>query len=411
MEDLYKEINNRFGTSFSCNDDIVFDIFLSDNKIDISFLDTLVSHYSQMEKNRETLMISFFASKYEYLPDYFIEKYKSFLDWKYLSLYQKLSEDFIEKYSDLVDWEYISSCQKLSEEFILKHKSNISWKAICTSQQLSEKFIEDNIDNIVFHSITKYQVLSEEFIEKYKHIICWEDVSAYQKLSEEFIEKNKHYVDWLKISKFQKLSEDFIEKYSDFVDWDSISIYQKLSNEFIERNIKNVNLLNIQTYQKLSDDFIERNLFRLNPIYLLTYQKLSDDFIDKHKNEFRKYSIGGIWNNKSTEFKKQVVVSTGKYDCYDDYFIAYKSIRPDRYSLFNFQYKYEKGGVYESNCDCTYSDDSFGLNVGTNEFAESYGYTNMPGNFIVRCKVRYEDVGRVIKNGRKIRCFKIEILD
>lgn len=411
MEDLYKEINNRFGTSFSCNDDIVFDEFLYDDKMDIHFLDVLVSHYSKMKRNKESLMVSFLASRYEYLPDYFIEKYKDFLDWNYLSLYQRLSEEMIEKYSDLVNWEYISSCQKMSEEFILKNKSNVSWDSISSNQQLSMKFIEENIDNISFNSIAKYQVLSEEFIEKYKYCIFWDYVSIYQKLSEEFIERNKDYVIWVNISKYQKLSEEFIEKHCYDVDWDLISSFQKLSNEFIERNIHNVNLLNIQTYQTLSEDFMERNFDRLNPIYLLYYQKLSDGFIDRHNDEFSKYSVGGIWKNKSTEFKKKAVIDTGKYECYDDYFIAYKSIRPDRYSLYNFQYKYEKGGVYESSCDCTYCDDSFGLNVGTNEFAESYGYTNMPGNFIVRCKVRYEDVGRVIKNGRKIRCFKIEIMD
>jgi hypothetical protein len=26
------------------------------------------------------------------------------------------------------------------------------------------------------------------------------------------------------------------------------------------------------------------------------------------------------------------------YECYDDYFIAYKAIRSDNYSLYNFQY-------------------------------------------------------------------------
>ena len=77
----------------------------------------------------------------------------------------------------------------------------------------------------------------------------------------------------------------------------------------------------------------------------------------------------------------------------------------------NFQYKYEKGGVYESWCDCSGDEDSFGLNVGTESFANEYGLI-LPMNYIiVRCKIKYEDIGRIVHGGDKIRCFKIEILD
>ena len=36
---------------------------------------------------------------------------------------------------------------------------------------------------------------------------------------------------------------------------------------------------------------------------------------------------------------------------------------------------------------------------------------NIGDELIVKVKIRYEDVGRVVHNGGKIRCFKMEILD
>ena len=71
-----------------------------------------------------------------------------------------------------------------------------------------------------------------------------------------------------------------------------------------------------------------------------------------------------------------------------------------------FKYQYLPGNVYESHCDCTENENSFGLSVWTEEKAE-YNDTGI----IVKCKVKYEDVGRLVHNNGKIRCFKIEILD
>ena len=119
-----------------------------------------------------------------------------------------------------------------------------------------------------------------------------------------------------------------------------------------------------------------------------------------------KYLIAKNWLYKSTEFKKQAVIKTGLYDCHDDYFIAYKGIRSDRYSKFNFQYKYEKGSIYETWCSCSAEENSFGFSAWTKEEASKYC-----NQLVVRIKIRYEDVGRVVHNGGKIRCFKLEVLD
>ncbi len=191
----------------------------------------------------------------------------------------------------------------------------------------------------------------------------------------------------MEISKHQNISEKFIETNFSLIDWDFISMYQKLS-----------------------EDFMNANFGKLNHLCISIYQKLSKTFIEKHKYNLRLKSINDNWIYKPTEEKKQAVIDTGKYECHDDYFIAYKAIRPDRYSLYNFQYKYEKGGVYESWCDCSSDENSFGLNVGTKLHAEYYG-SPFHNYIIVRCKIKYEDIGRIVHGGDKIRCFKIEILD
>jgi hypothetical protein len=192
--------------------------------------------------------------------------------------------------------------------------------------------------------------------------------------------KSLDNVDWYNISKYQKLSEDFIREFQDEVDWDNISSYQKLSEDFIREFQNKVDWYWISLNQKLSEDFIKE--FNLN--------------IDEDN-----------WLYKTTEFKKEQVIKCGLYDCHDDYFIAYKAIRSDRYSHYNFQYQYLKNGIYECHCDCTANENSFGLSVWTEDGAREYDDTGL----IVKVKVRYEDVGRLVHNSNKVRCSKIEILD
>ena len=135
-------------------------------------------------------------------------------------------------------------------------------------------------------------------------------------------------------------------------------------------------------------------------------QKLSDKFIEKHKLNINKENL---WQYQDTDFKKQKLVETEKYECYEDYFIAYKAIRNDRYSLYNFQYQYLPGETYESHCDCTSDENSFGLNVGTYNFAKDY--LSSRKGYIVKCKVYYKDIGRIVYDGEKVRCFKITVLE
>ena len=99
-------------------------------------------------------------------------------------------------------------------------------------------------------------------------------------------------------------------------------------------------------------------------------------------------------------------MDTGLYECYDDYFIAYKGIRSDRYSKFNFQYQYLKDETYECFADYSENENSFGLSAWTKKKAEKYC-----NELVVRVKIYYKDVAKVVHNGGKIRCSKLTVLD
>ena len=289
-----------------------------------------------------------------------------------------------------------------TEAFIEKHIDEVDWLAISCFQKLSEQFIEKYADKVFWRRISQYQKLSESCIERYADKVDWEWISHYQKLSESFIERHAVEVAWDYISCYQKLSEDFIEKYAGKVDWYCISCDQKLSEPFIERHADKVHWFRIYLYQKLSEAFIEKHADEVNWCYINAFQKLSEEFRKKHNIKTPRNN----WLYKPTSFKKKAVQNTGLYDCHEDYFIAYKGIRSDRYSKLNFQYKYEKGGVYESTADFTAEENSFGLSAWTEEKAKAYC-----NELVVRVKIYYKDVARVVHRGGKIRATKIEVLN
>ena len=298
----------------------------------------------------------------EYINTTCNTNYKSMdeVDWSHISQYQKLSEDFIREFKDDVDWLDISKYQKLSEDFIREFQDYVFWWCISCHQELSEDIMREFSDKVDWWSISKYQKLSEKTMREFSDKLNWAEISYNQKLSEDFIREFKNKLDWYNISSYQKLSEDFIREFADYVDWEEIS----------------------------------------------SYQKLSKDFIRKFKHKLHIKLIKDNWIYKDKKFLKQQVINTGLYECYDDYFIAYKGIRRDRYSRYNFQYQYLPGETYEAWCDCTSIENSFGLSVWTEEEARDYC-----NELVVKVKVNYEDVGRVIHNGGKIRCKKITILN
>ena len=176
----------------------------------------------------------------------------------------------------------------------------------------------------------------------------WVKLSTHTGLTEEFIREFADMFDWEYISKCQHLSEDFIREFKDYVDWDYIS-----------------------SYQHLSEDFIREFKDRVWWFWISECQRLSEEFIDEFKDLLNVNVIADSWHYKSTEEKKKAVMEMGLYECHEDYFIAYKGIRSDRYSNFNFHYQYLKGHTYETWCDCTANEDSFGFSAWTENLARA----------------------------------------
>jgi hypothetical protein len=275
-----------------------------------------------------------------------------------ISLIKKLELNCsVKKLKDKVDWEWISIHQKLSEGFIREFKNKVNW-----------------------WDISKFQKHSENFIREFKDKVYWGRISAYQKLSENFIREFKYKVDWGWISKYQKLSEGFIREFEDKVNWSNISMYQKLSEGFI-REFKN----------------------KVDWEWISAHQKLSISCI----REFKLKIAPDNWLYKDKEFKLEKIKETGLYEFLDaDHILAYKGIRSDRYSNFNFQYRYLKGGTYECHCDCTDDENSFGLSAWTEEKAKEHC-----GELVIKVKINVADIGRIVHNGGKLRCFKFTVLD
>ena len=254
--------------------------------------------------------------------------------------------------------------------------------------------------------LSTHEGLTEEFIREFADMFDWEYISKCQHLSGDFIWEFKDYVDWDYISSYQHLSEAFIREFADRVNWTYISMYQYLSEDFIREFKENVKWGWISHYQHLSEDFIREFKNRVWWFWISECQCLSEEFIREFKDWLSMDGIADSWHHKSTEEKKRAVMNTGLYECHEDYFIAYKGIRADRYSKFNFRYQYLKGHTYKTWCDCSDEENSYGFSAWTEEEAREYC-----DELVVRVKVRYEDVGRVVHNGGKIRCFKMEILD
>lgn len=308
------------------------------------------------------------------------------------------------QYDDCETWEDLSYLNSpLPEEFIEKYSEEVDWKGISIYQHLSESFIEKHADDVNWYDISSYQWLSESFIDKYSDKIKWEFAVIHQKLSEKLIEKYLGYINWYKASTYQQLSEKFIDKYSDIVDWVQISSWQKLTEDFIESHADKVNWICVSIYQQLSENFIRKHKNELALDDIARHQVISLNFA-------KELGIADIFlkhNNclKPVSYWKEAVENTELYECHEDYFIAYKGLRFNRYGRKIFLYQYLPGKPCE--CFSDYSDDkhSFGLSAGIKETAENYC-----DKLVVRVKVYYEDVTAVNDNG-EIRCKKMTALE
>ena len=263
----------------------------------------------------------------------------------------------------------------------------------------------ENLSQIDWYYISIHQKLSEDFIREFKDEVDWDFISKYQKLSEEFIERNKDLVDWYYISLYQNLSKEFIERNKDLVNWNLISMSQKLSEEFIQRNKDLVDWDCISRYQKLSEEFIERNKDLVYWDWISTCQKLNEEFIKKHNLKISENN----WNYKSKEYKLNYIKENTSYEVIDgEYIIAYKSVRSDNYSAFNFQYKYEIGETYYSHCDCNIDEEnSFGLSSWMKEEALGYYDTGK----LLKVQIPIESIGAIVHNNKKIRSYGLTVLE
>ncbi len=163
----------------------------------------------------------------------------------------------------------------------------------------------------------------------------------------------------------------------------------------------------IAKYQKLSELFIDKHQDKWDWNHIAKYQKLSEPFIDKHQLIIRDSN----WMYKTPDFIESYIRTNTKYDVCEDingkFIIAYKGIRNDRYSKFNFQYCYLKDNTYESHCDCNIdNENSFGLSAWTEEAASEYC-----SELVVRVKIYIKDIGCFVHGNNKIRCRKLTVLD
>ena len=121
-----------------------------------------------------------------------------------------------------------------------------------------------------------------------------------------------------------------------------------------------------------------------------------------------KYNININNNSQRTAAEwKKMIEKTGLYECHKDYFYAYKNIRSDRYSHFNFQYQYLPGESYDCFSDYSDNENSFGLSAWTE--TEAYNYSD--NGMVVKLKVNYADVTAIVHDSNKIRCKRITVLD
>ena len=159
----------------------------------------------------------------------------------------------------------------------------------------------------------------------------------------------------------------------------------------------------ISVNQKLSESFIEKYADRMNWNLISVYQRLSEEFRIKHNLAISKHS----WLYTDSFTKRKAIEDCGLYELHGDYVLAYKGIRSDNYSKFNFQYKYELGGIYESHADHNLdNDNSFGLSAWTKEKAEQYCNEKL-----IKVRIHLDHVAALVHDCHKIRCTQFEVVE
>lgn len=275
---------------------------------------------------------------------------------------------------------------------ILKQVDCNSW-GLLKDNSFSELFLETFISVFNTVDILKHQKLSEKFIIKlisrrdnYAKSAKLNGVACQQKLSDKFIKKYKNNFNWYYVCKFQKLSESLMEECFHLLDIATVIKYQQLSESFIEKHL---------------DTIKDNRYFRR----IAVYQIVSKNFL----NKIGLSELKNNWNYHTLQQKVNYIKENTDYKILKDkngpYIIAWKGIRKDRYSKYNFQYRYLKGKTYTCHCDATAEENSFGLSAWTKENAKDYC-----DQLLIQVKIYVNDIGRIVHDSKKIRCKKFTVL-
>ncbi len=124
------------------------------------------------------------------------------LNWFSLSYRRNMPEVFIRKYASRINWEYLSQNNNImtfSEQFFVDFKNKLRWSSI-SRLSWNESFMfkfHNNFHisdwNTISFAVGNRENYSDYFFEFFSHRLCWQMISL-QKLSIEFIRKYKHNV-------------------------------------------------------------------------------------------------------------------------------------------------------------------------------------------------------------------------
>lgn len=309
----------------------------------------------------------------------------------------ELTEDeldqYIEQNKDLMTrtrWEDMATYQNLSQNFMKSHIKKLPLSRVSTYQPMTEDTIDFFLNYIstmedasepkkkkLSRLILQHQDVTEILLRKYKDTIEWTTASIYCNMSEDFIKEMKFYVNWEAICKYKVLSIEFMNEMMDYLYYRNAFFYQNTNNELDQIFKEKIN-----TY----DDYFQAFYVRKNYI--------------RDRDE-------SYWRNIIKNYK------TYPSDYSDDYFIGYKAIRRDGYSLFSFRDKYERGQTYTTKSDFNDVEVSFGFGIYNRNKAYYYGMQKDNKRFdIVALQVPYRAITFISDNYvfPKVRSSEITIL-
>lgn len=378
--------------------------------------------------------------------------YPDKVNWYLISMYNTLSNDFITKYQSLLNFDNIGSYSGLSHENYLMWKDNLSIDSVIGNKLFSQEFIINRFNSgLSRHNLIMNQSLPSDLLVNFiktsdnipmsiintilatnqfndEQIVQLCEIMIKKKLCAEtwvvntsaficaIIQNNnmkidtinyllsifpymKHYI-LNQISTYQVLPEDFILTYKYELQMNTISECQKLSMEFIRTNIDILYLHILYRFQELDELFILENAELLNLDSVAKYQILSPETITAYNIKIKdnNYLYGDGLHQKSS------IVSSGKYEWFDNYLIAYKKVSQSYSSIRFKSHIYEIGKIYTSFSDANESPYKKGLYAGAlDEIINS----STPKHKILKVKILYSDITNFTNNVIRTRKFEV----